>query len=184
MKDFRKTGVTALVLVVLAAGLALAVNVVRPDGIPVVRPKPDAQAAAELAAAPRPLSAAEIPAEFTDLKLARRLYDEGAIFLDSREAEQFYADHIRRARHLYYEEAEEKVMEVLGDVVANPQTLLVTYCDGADCNSSQMLAQTLREVAGFENVHAFVGGWEAWRDAGYPIEKNLEKVKMFEAPRP
>jgi len=183
MKNLRQTVLTAVLLVALAAVAALAVNFARPDGIPIFPAKSDADLEKALAADSNPLTATEIPPEFTDLALAKRLFDEGAVFADAREPEQFFAGHIRAARHLYYEEAEERVMEVFGDLAPKPQTLLVTYCDGADCNSSQMLARVLREVAGFENVHAFIGGWDAWRAAGYPIEKNPEKVRIFKAPR-
>lgn len=41
-------------------------------------------------------------------------------------------------------------------------TLLVTYCDGADCNSSIELATKLSQE-GFTRVRMFFGGWNEWQ---------------------
>ena len=47
--------------------------------------------------------------------------------------------------------------------------LLITYCDGEDCNASIDLAADLK-MMGFARVVFFFGGWQEWLTAGYPTE--------------
>lgn len=56
---------------------------------------------------------------------------------------------------------------------------IVVYCAGPDCPQSAMAAEKLVE-SGFQNVHDYEGGLEAWKDAGLPVEKETESVE--EAP--
>jgi 3-mercaptopyruvate sulfurtransferase SseA len=53
----------------------------------------------------------------------------------------------------------------------DPGRHIITYCDGEDCNASIDLAADLK-MMGFANVNFFFGGWQEWRDAGYPIESS------------
>jgi rhodanese-related sulfurtransferase len=46
---------------------------------------------------------------------------------------------------------------------------VVSYCDSAHEDSSAVVAQELIR-RGFLNTHPLVGGLEAWRKAGYPVE--------------
>ena len=45
----------------------------------------------------------------------------------------------------------------------------VAYSTGANEHSSASLAQRLREL-GYENVWALQGGFQAWQNAGLPVE--------------
>jgi rhodanese-related sulfurtransferase len=46
---------------------------------------------------------------------------------------------------------------------------IVTYCTWPNEASSARVAETLEEH-GFKNVYALIGGFDAWKDAGMPLE--------------
>lgn len=98
---------------------------------------------------------------------ARRLYDlNQALFIDSRHAFEFQLGHIRGAVNIPLAE-----FDLRKDLVgALPKDkALVTYCDGANCNSSIELAVRL-QAAGFSGVKVFFGGWQEWRSQFLPTE--------------
>lgn len=103
------------------------------------------------------------------LEEARRLYDlNQALFVDSRHAFDFEKGHIRGAVNVplaSFEEKRELVRALPKDKV------LITYCDGADCNSSIELAVKLQE-AGFSGVKVFFGGWYEWLAQSLPVEES------------
>ena len=47
---------------------------------------------------------------------------------------------------------------------------IVVYCGGPKCPQSRMAAEKLGKL-GYENVRAFEGGLEEWKNAGLPFEK-------------
>ncbi|MCL6449408.1 MAG: rhodanese-like domain-containing protein [Armatimonadetes bacterium] len=48
--------------------------------------------------------------------------------------------------------------------------MLVTYCDGGECDLSVELAKELID-RGYSNVFVFGEGYPGWEEAGYPVEK-------------
>jgi len=146
--------ITASVLIALAGGWALLFNAIRPGGIPLVR----SRAAQE-----------EVDDDTNLLTLARAksLYEQGAVFVDSRSPAEYESGHIRGSRHLYYMHAEEEWETVMADVPF--EMPIVSYCSGEGCNSSFLVADQLQNV-GFEKVYIFDGGWPEWSAAGYPLD--------------
>lgn len=106
------------------------------------------------------------PAEPIRLSEAQRLFrDEGALFIDTREQEQYRLGHIPRALSVPLESMAE-LDRSLGNI-SKDQTI-VTYCDGEECSQSIDLAMRLEEI-GYLDVYFFLGGWQEWLAAGYPI---------------
>ena len=89
-----------------------------------------------------------------------------ALFLDARSPGDFSAGHISRAINLPAHAFLDS-MAYLENLDFNKH--IITYCDGEDCNASIDLAADLK-MMGFTEVNFFFGGWQEWRDAGYPIE--------------
>ncbi len=121
-----------------------------------------------LFATPRSLSAsAEKAPSMIHLEEARRLYDlNHALFVDSRHEFDFKVGHIRGAVNLPLAE-----FELRKELVSSlpKDKVLVTYCDGAECNSSIELAVRLQGM-GFSGVKVFFGGWQEWQSQRLPIE--------------
>jgi len=106
--------------------------------------------------------------EIQDPETARQIYDRGtAVFVDARSA-GFYADgHIKGAVSLPLGE-----VGVLLDAFKNkypPDTYVITYCSGRECDDSHQLAQVLLEN-GYANVSIFIDGFPGWAARGYPVE--------------
>lgn len=143
----------ALLILVLGAGLGLLNNAVSSKGIPLVTP-------------PKKVPA---PEEFIPLEKAHELWTTGnAFFLDARSPADFEAGHIANALNLPVEEFGEYFMKLAP--MLPPDSPMIVYCDGEDCELSHRLAAQLEEQ-GFSNVHMLFNGWTVWRAAGFPTEK-------------
>lgn len=108
----------------------------------------------------------DMEASIIDLADAFKAHGAGnGIFLDAREPEVFEQGHIAGAinvtPHAFMDS-----LEFLESLDLNG--LIITYCDGTDCNASIDLASNL-ELMGFTQVRYFFGGWQEWISAGYPI---------------
>ncbi len=91
------------------------------------------------------------------------------VFVDARSAEEFGAGHIPGALLLPPDDFDEAVSSWT-DLIPL-ETLLITYCAGAGCDSSWDVAELLEEE-GYSRVKVFFGGWQEWKGAGYPVEKD------------
>jgi rhodanese-related sulfurtransferase len=112
-----------------------------------------------------------------DLEEARTLYKERTgVFVDARSAKEFGEGHIPGALLLPLDDFDEAVSSWM-DLIP-PDTLLITYCAGAGCESSWDVAELLREE-GYSQVKVFFGGWGEWKDAGYPVERSEPKRKSL-----
>ena len=149
----------ALILIGTAVTIAIAAYAVRPDKIGIMP-------AAENGGSARQLTA---DSGFSEISLeeAVRLYEKNALFADSRHAADFAAGHIKGARHLYAAEQEAWLPEFLA--ATDPETAIVTYCDGEDCHLARALAELLF-FNGFDHVRYLKNGWTRWREGGFPIE--------------
>jgi rhodanese-related sulfurtransferase len=108
---------------------------------------------------------------FLTLADASALYqNQEVMFLDARYPEEYASGHIERALSLPIE-AEESVFDSCWEKIEpllDTNTLIVTYCSGAECESSLFLARLLRDELGFDSVKIFFGGWRRWENAGLP----------------
>ncbi|MCF7808454.1 MAG: rhodanese-like domain-containing protein [Candidatus Marinimicrobia bacterium] len=99
------------------------------------------------------------------LKDAHKAYlDSTALFLDARDPEIYAKGHIAGAINL----PAGAFMDSLDYLESlDRDRLVISYCDGAECNASIDLASNL-ELMGFRQVRFFFGGWQEWIAAGYP----------------
>ena len=154
LRTFYLSGQRGLLICLVGAGLGILVNAVSPGGIPLLGPVPavDTKGIEQVA-----------------LKEVWALFQEGkCVFLDARSEEEFRAGHIPRAFLLPPDASEGTVSSLVSLIPAD--TLLITYCSGEGCESSTDVAALLVEE-GYSRVKVFLGGWEHWKRAGYPVEK-------------
>ena len=103
---------------------------------------------------------------FISFQEALELFRSGtANFVDSRHSYDYSLGHIVGAISLPLNEFHSRNTGSLPK-----DRLLVTYCDGEECNSSVELAMKLDSV-GYSNVRIFFGGWKEWAANQQPIEK-------------
>jgi rhodanese-related sulfurtransferase len=85
------------------------------------------------------------------------------VILDVREQAAFDAGHMPGARHIPRGQLELRVNSELTD----PGVRILVYCELGII--STLAAATLKDM-GFDRAVALDGGFEAWREAGYPVE--------------
>ncbi len=85
--------------------------------------------------------------------------------IDVREDLEFADDHVKGARHLGRGILERDIETEIPD----KQAEIILYCGGG--YRSALAADSLRQME-YVNVVSMDGGMRAWREAGYPIEKN------------
>lgn len=98
------------------------------------------------------------------LENAYRLFKEGVQFVDARNREDYLRNHITNSINIPFYQFEEYSSELNKIVKENP---VVIYCNGRDCDMSDMLADVLFE-RGYKKIYLFVGGWEEWEAVRYP----------------
>lgn len=95
-----------------------------------------------------------------DARTAGRVAQDGASIVDVRERSEYDEGHVPGARHIPYEQLEQRIGEV-----PRAQTLVV-YCTSGVRSS---LATSIFERKGI-SASNLRGGFNAWRNAGLPIE--------------
>jgi rhodanese-related sulfurtransferase len=101
-----------------------------------------------------------------NLEQAYKLYQMDVLFIDARENDDYIAGHIKNSLSLPYTEFDK--FKTMLSKIPKSQTI-ISYCGGADCDLSKGLAKHLFEL-GYHNIYVFFGGWEQWKNAGYPVE--------------
>ena len=92
-------------------------------------------------------------------------HSDSATFVDARHAYDFELGHIKGAINVPLKEF--TVAPLSG---IPKERVLVTYCDGQECNSSVSLAMKLDSL-GYTNVKIFFGGWSEWTNNNQPTDE-------------
>ena len=95
---------------------------------------------------------------------ARLDREPGLHFLDVREDHEFAKDHAQGARHV----GKGIIERDIETLIADRQAAVILYCGGG--YRSALAADALQQM-GYTNVVSMDGGIKAWRDAGYPMER-------------
>lgn len=156
----RKALLQAVILSILAAFLGLGTNHFRTDGIPLIA---DWSPAARLKTATG--DSRLIPPDEAAIFYTTR----EAVFIDARSPKAFESGHIPGALNIPWTEADQTIDKLLNDF-PNPDTIIITYCEGKTCSQSGDLALMLLEI-GYPNVKVLENGWYGWIAAGYPSER-------------
>jgi rhodanese-related sulfurtransferase len=146
-------------IVLLAVILAVLVNQIRSDQLPLVADwSPEARLTLESG-----------ESMVISIEEARELCSsKKAIFLDARSSELYEHGHILCARNLPWNAVDEHFGTVMADI--HQDALIITYCDGESCTLSKDLSLELF-YRGYENVRVLVNGWSLWVDHQLPVEK-------------
>jgi rhodanese-related sulfurtransferase len=159
---FNRSLREALVVLLAATGLSLAYGAITQKGL--FQP--------ELEGLPRETRLDMPPAPMMiSVEEAEKLFREGgAVFVDARSEFDFRLGHIQGAINL-------PLNSVTADAVLLPEiprdSLIVTYCDGQNCNSSIDLAARLYAL-GFQKVRIFFGGWDQWQERDLPKQEGAQ----------
>ena len=108
-----------------------------------------------------PQTADEVPR--VSLANAKAAYDnQSAIFIDTRSKQTYIESHIKGALYIGDFESDAKLN-------ADKNQWIITYCTWQNEHTSARVALDLLQK-GYTHVNPILGGFQAWVDAGYPIE--------------
>jgi len=102
-----------------------------------------------------------------NIDLAYKLFLDGVLFLDARDSDDFYDEHILNSINIPYE-----IMSDYEDTILDldPIKPVIIYCSGGECDLSIHLGDVLFDEYEFEKVLIFEDGFPAWKELGYPIQ--------------
>jgi rhodanese-related sulfurtransferase len=148
----------AALILTVAVAVALIVNALRARGLVLLAPG-------------LPAAGTDAAPDRHEISLAdavRRHTEKSAIFADARPAADYAAGHIPGALSL---PAEEWKAWAAGFIAATePETVIITYCEGAQCLLSKSLAEKLIDL-GYVNTRYLADGWGQWKANRLPVEK-------------
>jgi rhodanese-related sulfurtransferase len=96
------------------------------------------------------------------------LFQDGqALFIDARPAHEYGELHILKALNITPEMLESGMPDQLSDMPKDRE--IVVYCGQVSCDLALQVAEKLQTL-GFSRVVAYMGGFRAWDEAGYPAD--------------
>lgn len=88
------------------------------------------------------------------------------VFVDARHPAEYARGHIKGAVNLPYENFMDYFEEFLNTHA--PETILIVYCDGKNCEQSEHLGREL-VYAGYATVYYMEPNWLSWLNSGKPV---------------
>ncbi len=102
------------------------------------------------------------------LAQAYECFQEGqARFIDARTPEEYAELHIPGAINLDRERLEKEGAAALAGIPLDRR--IVVYCGQESCDAALQVAEQL-QARGYTGMAAFLGGFRAWDEAGYPVD--------------
>lgn len=163
-----------LILLALSIVLALGVNLVSPNAIPLV----GKYRSISVSGGPVVPPTAELgDPPFIDINRARLEYDMGtALFLDSRSVEEFECGTIPGSINIPFEYMPDgDLTEYLDSafVGAAFDKTIIIYCSGEECDLSLHMGRFLL-TSGYANPMVFFGGSREWEQSGFEVERRAK----------
>ncbi len=157
----------ALAIIGISVLLAFGSNLVHPKKIPWVGIWPDNR---RIQALDKPPSFDPQTDSLITLEEAFLLWkDKSAVFIDTREPEEFAEGHIPGAINLPFEHWHDFWDAARPRIGTSDR--IVTYCGGLDCELSLYAARELQSL-GYGRPLIFFGGYVRWTEQGLPIEQS------------
>lgn len=162
-----------LILLVAAMVLAIAVNFVSPNAIPVVGDYRDLTSSGDPVVPP---SAEPGDPPFIDLQQAQLDHQLGtALFVDARGMEEFECGTIPGSINIPFEEMPDGDLTGYLDSALSEASFdrpIIVFCSGEECDLSLHLGRFLYS-SGYTRVAIFFGGAREWEQAGLEVERRM-----------
>jgi TolB-like protein/class 3 adenylate cyclase/rhodanese-related sulfurtransferase len=108
-----------------------------------------------------------------DIRAAKSLHDQGAVFIDVSNEHYWNDGHIPGAVHLplirFKDPNKARFQEMALRQIADFSDEIVLHCFDQNCPVPAFAAAKAANW-GYQHVYMFIGGAPAWKEAGYPIE--------------
>jgi rhodanese-related sulfurtransferase len=112
------------------------------------------------------------------------LEDGEAVIIDVRQQQYYEEGHIPGALLMPLDSLEKLVRS--GRAPITTSDMLILYCD-CPAEESSLMAASVLEHYGFSKIYVMRGGWQAWKDASFPVVEGTEPgslVKKIKTPIP
>jgi rhodanese-related sulfurtransferase len=90
-----------------------------------------------------------------------------ALFIDARPASEFAELHVPKSLNITPNMVEAGLAEKVAGLARERE--IVVYCGQVSCDLALKVAEKLQSL-GFTRVMAYIGGFRAWDEAGYPAD--------------
>ncbi|WP_051144958.1 rhodanese-like domain-containing protein [Thiomicrorhabdus sp. Kp2] len=98
---------------------------------------------------------------------AKKLWKQGATFIDTRKDSDWEAGRVPGAVHINIKNPEFNKENILTHIGLNDA--VISYCNAEKCHRAASGAKKLVEF-GFTKVYYYRDGFPSWKNAGYPYE--------------
>ena len=162
-----------LFLAILSLALGWGINLARKSPLPLVYNTPEQRLNVELAKfqTTHPTNAAPISIDKLSLSEVQSLLKlDRAILLDARSPVYYQLGHLPKAWRLSRVQFANDYAALKERLDAAGDQWLILYCSGGDCHDSEWVARALAKL-GYSHIAIFQGGYDAWRSARLPIER-------------
>jgi rhodanese-related sulfurtransferase len=163
-----------LALLLLSAVIGVAINVISPNGIPLVG-KYRTLSSGEGPIVPPSAQTGDPP--FIDINQAQLEFEVGgSVFVDARDPDEYLCGTIPGSINIPFENLPEGDLGKYFDSVLSGSShdpTLVVFCSGEECDLSLHLGRNLRHY-GYGNVLIFFGGAREWEKSGLEVERKKE----------
>lgn len=163
-----------LILLVLSGVLAVGVNLVSPNAIPLVGEYRSVTSGGEPVVPPT-AEAGDPP--FVDINRAWLEHDlETALFLDARSFEEFECGTIPGSINIPFEYMPEGDLTGYLDSAfsgADFDRPMIVFCSGEECDLSLHMGRFLY-TSNYTNIMIFFGGAREWEQAGFDVERRIQ----------
>ena len=109
-------------------------------------------------------------AKTVDLAQAKSLFDDGAVFIDVRDAQSWSLGHIQGSVNLDFNASEFAVLYISKEL--DRKTPIVFYTS-SPLNVSSAMASYFASNWGYRNVYYFRDGFYSWMAADLPVELKM-----------
>jgi len=123
------------------------------------------------AISPRPavIPVPVLPDQLTLGQFSDFVENRGGLVLDARYRINHQLAHVPGAISFPRDDFAEAYAALKGRLESDRSQPIAVYCDGKDCEDSQLVQKALRDL-GYTQVAVFKGGWSEWTRAGKPKE--------------
>ena len=105
-----------------------------------------------------------------DIEISKKLFKEGALFIDARDKEKYLEGHIKGSINIPWESSNnDKINDKFSDIKYDQD--IAIYCSGGDCTLSIDLGEYIFNELSYERVFIFEGGYPSWVESNLPITK-------------
>lgn len=109
-------------------------------------------------------------ARTVDLSQAKSLFDEGAVFIDVRDAQSWSLGHIQGSVNLDFNASEFAVLYISKEL---DRTTPIVFYTSSPLNVSSAMASYFASNWGYRNVYYFREGFYSWMAADFPVELKM-----------